>query len=364
MQDNLELIVHDLRVHQLDALIGTRPDAFTHYFERMSRATTEGLAIVNEMAIHRPELRTLMSQIVSLAETDRRLGFLDGIPEGPLLAVMRARALERAIFDIETEEVARIALLIGIFTVLLDGVIDEAPEIFATIQPWLDQTMNLASPPPEPPANLHPVAQAIVWSATSAISGLAKTTGWRDPTARAEFVRATKAAYQTELVSTTCLISDRSVPPGEMRKRIADKSTACIWAGALIPMVVHGWPEGIDPAGFEELARTVGAFSGWIDDIVDLGIDLRADRWSMPLLEIYDLVTEFDPGVVQRSSPGSIVYDGLLHPWIGKRLPGLGVLRWQAVCGAMEALGMTDDVIVPVMADVARAALLDGLVPA
>ncbi len=364
MHDTLELTTQSMRIRQLDALMAVRPDAFEDYYRRMSRATTTGLAIVHDLAADRPELHSLMSQIMSLAETDRRLTFLQAIPGGPILASMRATTLERAMFGTETEPTARIALLIGIFTLLLDGVIDEAPEIFATIQPWLQRTMTLEQRPEDPPGDLHPIATAICWAAASAIGELAHGPGWRDPVARTEFIRATKSAYQTELESTTCRMSDLALDVAQCRERIVAKSTACIWAGALIPMVVHGWPAGTDPAAFETLAKTVGAFSGWIDDIVDLDLDLRADLWSMPLLEIYDLVIDIDPAAARRADRANVVYDGLLHPWIGPRLPGLGVMRWQAVCDAIRAMGIDEDLVVPVMADVARASLLDGLVPA
>ena len=67
--------------------------------------------------------------------------------------------------------------------------------------------------------------------------------------------------------------------------------TAPIWAGALIPACVHGWPPGIDPSAFAGLARSIGAFGGWVDDVVDVVEDLHAgaleprDSRDLPMCE-------------------------------------------------------------------------------
>src|SRR5687768_14194545 len=101
MTDSLELIVHDLRLRQLDVLYAEIPEAFADHVTRMSTAMAAGLAIVNDLAEVQPNLRDLMTRIVVLAEHDARLAFLKAIPEGPVLSMMRATALERAIFDTE-----------------------------------------------------------------------------------------------------------------------------------------------------------------------------------------------------------------------------------------------------------------------
>ncbi len=185
--------------------------------------------------------------------------------------------------------------------------------------------------------------------------------GWNDPRAREEFTRATHAAYATEIQSVSCRITDDQAPLQDQRERVLGKSTSCIWAGALIPTVVHGWPDGIDPDAFERLARSIGAFGGWIDDIVDLADDLKADRWSMPLFEILTMVSLLDNNARPEPDIRRSLADGLTHPLIAGRLPFVGTLRLIAVRDALREAGIDERHVLPVLADVAEACLMDGL---
>ncbi len=128
MIDTLSVAVSDLRVRQLDALRREIPDAFALHDSRMSLAMTSGLAIVNELVDGQPYLQGLMTRLMVLAEENPQFAFLQMIPDGPVLSMMRANALEKALFGVETREVAELALMIGLFTIMLDGLLDEAPE--------------------------------------------------------------------------------------------------------------------------------------------------------------------------------------------------------------------------------------------
>lgn len=337
------------------------PDAFAHHDRRMSTAMASGLSIVNELVDAQPYLQSLMTRLMVLAEEDPQLAFLQMIPEGPVLSMMRANALEKALFGVETREVAELALMIGLFTIMLDGLLDEAPEHLRPISAWLDSLMRLGRESDGPPQGNHPVADALAWSGSRAVTRARQMPGWNDHRAREEFTRATDAAYRTELLSVSCRITDARTGLHEQRERVLGKSTSCIWAGALIPTVVHGWPNGIDPGAFERLARSIGAFGGWIDDIMDLAEDLKADRWNMPLFEILTMVSLLDTNTGPESDIRRSLADGLTHPLIAGRLPFVGTLRLIAVRDALRESGIDERHILPVLADVSEACLMDGL---
>ncbi|HWV24943.1 MAG TPA: hypothetical protein VNZ58_12200 [Thermomicrobiales bacterium] len=365
MNHPLDLTVRDIRLRQWEILQAALPvEPHDSHNTRMSAAMTRGLAIVHDMSATQPHLRDLMIQIMTLAERDPRLAFLQAIPNGPILAMMRATTLERAAFGTETNEVAEMALLIGLFTVLLDGLLDEAPELLAPARSWLDRLMTLERPPGDIPSGLHPVTEVLAWAGAESVGRLSSLDGWQDPVVREEFTRATLAAYQTELTSLTCRITDTRVSQREQRTRIVAKSSACIWAGALIPTVIHGWPADIDPRAFETLARAIGEFGGWVDDIVDLADDLRADRWSMPLLEIHAIISLLDTRLSDGLDPRPELANALQHPFIAGKLPALGVNRLDRVRDALARIRIPEDSILPVLGDVAWACLLDDLVPA
>lgn len=364
MLDTLDFAVHDIRRRQLDVLMANLPAAFNDHQARMSAAMSSGLLIVNDLAEEEPNLRELMTRIAVLAEHDPRLVFLQAIPEAPVLSMMRASALEREIFDKETRDVAELALLIGLYTVLLDGLLDEAPELLRPIKPWLDNLMTLELVAGPPPSTSHPVTDALVWAGARAVSRLPGLPGWADETTRNEFRRATRAAYDSELASVSCRISDGNTSIRDHTGTVLEKSTSCIWAGALLPFVVHGWPASIHPHAFESLAKSIGAFGGWIDDIVDLSVDLRADRWSMPLLEIYNLTSLLDARLDNGGDVRQVLAESLQHSLIAGRLPALGLSRIDRVRDCLTANGIPEARILPVLGDVARVCLLDDLIPA
>lgn len=366
MLDPLQVSVDGLRRRQLAALRGELPDTFEGHRRRLASATLTGLSIIGELTDAAPHLQQLVTEVATIAERDPRFSFLNALPEGPALSMMRALALERATFATETPEVARLALLMGMFTLLLDGLLDEAPETLRPLRSWLDATMDpdawdagRTPRPPEPSG--HPVADALCWLAAETIATLTHQPGWRDDAlVREQFAAATRAAYRAELASLDCRMSDNPAPLADVEQRVLAKSTAPIWAGSLIPFCVHGWPASIDPAAFAELAGEIGRFGGWLDDVVDVAVDLRADRWSMALLTLHAIVRELRPAA-NGHDPRLPIVELLGFPFVGEHVAELGVARLRAVRAALAANGIAEDALLPVLADVATACLTDGL---
>lgn len=364
--DPLGSAVTDLRLRLLAALQREAPEAFVGQPERAAAATLRGLGVIDRLAEEQPQLRELVHQVAALREREPRLAFLAAIPDAPILSMQRALSLERAVTGTASDDVAELALLIGLFTVLLDGLLDEVPDLLRSTRPWLDQVMSLKGDSTAlatwDDAAAHPVTRVLRWAASEAICRLRAHPGWRDPTAREQFSLATAAAYQSELRSAACRISDRTTALALQRQRIVEKSTTCIWAGALIPFVVHGWPPGLLPSRFADLAYDIGGYGGWLDDTIDVLEDLRADRWSSVLLDLYDRLATLG-AAGEKADRRDLLAQALRSPLLTARLTPAGVERFRAVRKNLAAVGLAESDVLPALADVAVACLGDNPAP-
>jgi hypothetical protein len=361
--DPLQLVVDDLKFRQLTAVQDELPGTVSGHSVRMSAATARGLELMSRLADRQAGARLAVDRLVALSLDNARFAFLHAIPDAPVLSMHRALALEQAVFGQTTDSVGELALLTGLFTVLLDGLLDEAPEHMAGVAAWLDEVMSQqawASGGPLPALGrdgqcLHPVAELMVWAAAEIIRQVTSQTAWGDPMVRREFAAASVAAYEAEVRSTRFPISRGAGTA--VARGIVDKSSSCIWAGALLPFCVHGWHTRIDPRRYESFARSVGIYGGWIDDTVDIGVDLRADRWSSVLLEL-----ERGAQVLGLSGDERTRLTAALRmPLVTLRLARGGIDRLRSVRTGLRALGLAEDGLLDSLADMTWACLADGV---
>ena len=363
MREPLQVLVDDVKTRQLDAIRIELAGVMSGHAGRLSAGTRMGLEIMNRVAQQHTNAGLFVRELVSLAATDDRFAFLRAIPDGPVLSMMRALALEQTVFSETTDAVAELALLMGLFTVLLDGLLDEVPDELAPIKSRLDDVMlgqswgdaRRSLPLSEAAESSHPVAELTVWLANEVVRRIVTQPVWqRDDILRREFRAATAAAYTAEVRSTAMRISTGA--RADAGERVIEKSASCIWAGALIPFCIHGWPTDIDPREFEALARAVGAYGGWIDDVVDILVDLRADRWSAVLLEL-------DSAATSLGAHGTVwqrLALALYTPMVVDRLPHAGVARLRIIREQLRMLRLREDVLLPAIGDMTTACLTDG----
>ena len=357
--DLLQSGVDELCRRQLQLLDRAAPSDVAGTHDRQSRATGAGLMAFSRLQSRSSTLGTFVTQLVDLLADDGRYRFLEAIPDGPVTAMARAAALERAVLGTVTPEVEELALQLAVFTLLLDGLLDEVPGELVPAATWLAAAMEPQSwgrPLPAPPDGLSPLASTLCQLATSVITTITAGDAWRrDPLLRAEFSTAASLAFSAELASVDITFGGRA-RVDDVQSRVLGKSTYPIWCGALLPFCVHGWPTGLDPIAFRSLAERIGAFGGWIDDVVDVAEDLRSDRWSTVLIEIDALAQQL--GVARSAAdPRPTLAAVLASPLVIDRLAEGGLRRWQAVIDELEKLGLAAEHIRPALYDMARACL-------
>ena len=252
-----------------------------------------------------PEFKRLLTEALRFNVLSARYEFLNHIEYAALLAAKRTLNVEHAFFGQNTPEAAEIGFLLSVFTNVLDGILDEVPEIVSpedkkelgrvmVEQEWATSRVapEIISHP-----DRHPIVCLLMESMRLVLLHLIETQGWRsDEKIRREFSEATRYAFHSEKKSTKLKLGHYW--PDDMKateKMLFDKSVAPAKIGLLIPICFHGWPKELSPQDLDQLAWQLGSTGGWLDDICDIHDDLESGVWSNVLLELYRIVHKQAP---------------------------------------------------------------------
>jgi hypothetical protein len=359
--DPLEVLCSDLRAQQLRVLRARAPEAHDGHAARMAAYTGDGVGsmhrVLEASGIGAERIEACLLRVAE----DRRFTFLDVIPSVSILTVARSRALEQGLFGTTTDEAAELSLLLSLFTILLDGLADEAPEALAADAPALAGVMlgqewaATGVPPTFPPRpDRHPAAALLCDVTIEIIRRAVASDGWRaEPQVRWRFAAAARAAYLAEVESVP-LTMNGSPPPERAVLADAVRAKSVHWAvvTALAPLCVRGRPPGLDLDAYERFARALGAFGGWIDDVADVLPDLRDGRWSNVLLDLAGGGPSW-PGADLRTA---IVYR-LVDEAAAARLVATGARLYDDALGQLRTIPLDSGPLATVLADITECAL-------
>lgn len=324
------------------------PLMFEKFEERSSAYYREGMYNLN-LIIDSGELSlNLVHKALEWRKQDGRYQFLYDVPIASFFAAARANNLEKAFFGRQTKEVSQLAMLISIFTNLLDGIVDEVPEIIGstdlkfiatqlTEQDWKDNRIV-----PESPLNTdrHPVVALLLEVTQAIIRHVMDAEVWQDQAdIREQFGIATSNSFMAEIQSASFMIGTYwPTDFGHSIKELESKSIDPAWVGLLCPICFYGWPEGINGANIKMLATHLGSLGGWLDDISDLHKDLGSQVWSSLLLEIYRMIHK-------QVSPSNVAISmawGVSNDSIQNHLSRMGEERLTRLVTYIETLPIVD----------------------
>jgi hypothetical protein len=359
--DPLGVLCDDVRARQLQVLRARAPEAHAGHADRMAAYTSDSVGSMHRVL----EASGLGSELIEaplvLAAHDRRFAFLTVIPSVATLTVARSRALEQSLFGAASDATAELGLLLSLFTILLDGLVDEVPDALAPDVPalaavMLDQAWATTGRPPAfgLRAERHPVAELLCGVTTEIIRRVVQSDGWvSDPELRRRFAAAARAAYLAEARSIPLRTSDGAPKNrASLAGKVRAKSVHWAVVTALAPLCVRGRPRGLGLDGFERFARALGAFGGWIDDIADVTRDLRDERWSNVLLELADDVSGWPEADVRTA----LAYR-LADPSAASYLGAIGGRLYDDTLARLRALPLDPGPVAIVLADIIEAAL-------
>lgn len=234
---------------------------------------------------------------LGLAGHDANFGFLKWLSHSAALGAAAGEAAEAALFGNTNKASAELAAIVQMSTLLLDGLIDDAPEVFppheraglfGPLRRWL-------GPDPMPVSASaataeHPVVTLLYKGAAEWARRIQGSEAWSgDESVRVEVWSAVEAALRAENNGTRAIFHGMSgqLHVEQCRTAIRDKSVAPVWVSALMPICVRGWPKGFDRHAYRDAVEAMGTFVGWMDDIDDLLLDLEEGFWSDALLDVY-----------------------------------------------------------------------------
>lgn len=230
------------------------------------------------------------SECINLAESDERFAFLRTLEQPVAVAVVVANAYELSLFGNVGKVGEYIIPSTQAFIRVLDGLIDDVPELFdlekenilSTLQHGLSD-LEVGREEPHDHIVINLLNKIILLWTRSVRS----TPGFSDPSIRMTFIQAVNKAMNAEYYSANCIIDGYPSNVNKILDSVREKSTNVAWVIALIPIIARGWPHDLDINKYHQAARLFGIFVGWIDDIFDVLEDLDQNRWSEALLELY-----------------------------------------------------------------------------
>ena len=297
--DSFELAHDDLMERQFAAIRRHRPRLFDGYAERMADCMQRGLAtmdtVLSAAGVDDGDLARCREQRAQ----DARLDFLYGLPRSAAFGAAIGTAIDEALFGDATVDSAELTALINLFIRLLDGLVDETPDLFEPERRTFLSILEEASwaPHSDPPTiaaldRKHPVVAVTLRVMLEWLRRVKGSRIWSaDPATGEQFAAVCRTALGAELATASqpSLDGDQ-VDIADCRRALIEKSALSVWVIALAPVCLRGWPEGVDRERYYAVARAVGYHFSWIDDICDMAADLDADRWSDVLLTLYERV--------------------------------------------------------------------------
>lgn len=283
-----------------------------------------------------------IASLSDLADTEARFDFLRWLPHAASVGGAAGDASEMSLFGTRSGQARDIAALVQMFTLALDGLIDDAPEIFPqderrSLVELLQRGFDPALPAPEPVEadRWHPVVAMVHQMALEWIRRTRASSGWSNTVIAEEMQGAVRAALLAEYGSALTSL-EATIPPSNierLREVLRAKSVNAVLVSCLVPVCVHGWPPNFGGVAFRRLARCMGIYVGWIDDIEDALADLGEGRWSEVLLDMY--VYAGSPPVAHGDTLVDILVGALADEQIRDRLVNTGVRHHDNLSAAL-----------------------------
>jgi hypothetical protein len=221
-----------------------------------------------------------------LAETDRRFRFIYRLPGSVGWGTAIGATIEASVHGESHDEVRSVTGLMNAFMTLVDGMLDEAPDIIA---PHRDTLLDLVCEgaagrdvgkralPNDHPCNYACFLVGRLWiHGVNALDPLAHY--------RADLANAASRAMIDEYASCESRFDANGIPS---RASLYGRTGWPLWTQALASVSHSVWPEDYDYRAFRELIFRIGDFAAFLDDLRDYISDCSAGQWNTVSVEYF-----------------------------------------------------------------------------
>jgi hypothetical protein len=252
---------------------------------------------------------------------------------------------------------SELTTLINLFITVLDGLIDEVPELFEPEKERIAELLDSSSPLWRHEIMIsdrllthHPVVDVVYGLLLDGARRLRASSYLKaDSNLRMTFLRAVEQAITAEYASRPIQTIGEWVEPERRRAVIEGKSEDAVWVTALVPICMNGWPNWLAQTRYESIARAIGRYFGWLDDLSDLFIDLANGRWNSVLIQIFreiQVPPTATPGEWQLAAATAISFES-----ISSYLLDTGTVLYEDVVRKLDGLGRDCQAVFHLLAD-------------
>ncbi|WP_366655201.1 hypothetical protein [Fodinicurvata sp. EGI_FJ10296] len=343
--DRLVATLHrDLMARQWAALAPAFDSALAGHADRMAASLVDGVHMLQTYA----DAEGFDGETFqALVEGDARLEFMFSLPRSAGLGGRIAEALATGLHGATNMQTRQLGQWIYVFIRLLDGLIDNAPDLLtesdrSDLQREIPSALTRDGPQPlrwADTTHRHP-ATALLWrTALFWTEAVRESAAWRrDPTIRNAVAQAAREALAAEF-RTPCLRFSRTGSDlSAIGRDLDSKTRTTTWCMALMPVCVDGSPAECDLDQYRNSMDALGDYLEWIDDIQDLVEDANADSWNVPLIE-FAARNRFAAHSTYGDTP-SRLGRALSDAPTTEALIAIGVGRLSRAVSALEAAGL------------------------
>jgi hypothetical protein len=223
-----------------------------------------------------------------LAERDSRLRFIYALPNSASWGAAIGATIDQTLFKEARDPPRMVTALLNVFMTILDGLLDEAPEV---IRPRLGSLLDLVADGAAgkdvsgiPPPGDHPYNDLCFLVAKLWIGQFNQLCGARS-SSRRTFVDAVMEAMRIEIA--VCDLRFESGPPSP-RDLLYGRTGWPLWTQVLVSACQDPWPHEVHFGRFRQLIFHIGDFAAYLDDVRDYVADCRAHRWNSVSSAYYD----------------------------------------------------------------------------
>lgn len=358
--DPLATLHQNLVRDQLEVLVQQCPALFEGFEQRLRQYRTRGAENYRAAIQHAGVTEPLIQECYGCARHDERLRFLHNLPRSAALGSARGRGLEMGLYECSTPELERLVTLLNLLITVLDGLLDEAPDLLTEEDKALLHRLMIQQPwaatgslPEASTGRTHPVVRLLFTLLIACIREILRGEGWQNSKElRRRFSDAARAAALTEAASTRHTLD---IPPGPIdhtQHTLYKKSRDAAWVTALAPLCVNGLPPSLNLQKYQTFSYAFGDYIGWIDDVCDLKKDISSGVWSCVSIEIYEALNR--PCYSSTEEIKYYLQSALSLRRIVKHLTSQGLSFFRRVPASLKKVDADSEAVLPMIADLTQ----------
>jgi hypothetical protein len=283
------IVQAELKCRLRNLLVAGFPNDIDGAPRRIAGHVENGLMVLSALT-DEPELSIdTIEQCRLLAEHDRRFQFVHRLPASAGFGAAIGTSIERALRGEARCSTVTVAALLNVFMTVLDGLLDEAPDIIAPLRQKLLERVCVGTRvfqhrelPPAPGG--HPLidlcfAVADLWMRLARELAIESDSVQNWPAFASAVVKSIEDEY------ATCSVRLDRVP--DAAEELWGRTRWPHWTQAMACTLGSTWPPWLERESFQRLIFILADYAAYLDDVCDYVVDCENARWNTVSYTLY-----------------------------------------------------------------------------